>query len=280
MKDKTDKRTTEMPLATVPAVNFEEDAGRGMEGTTAESFAIPFLGVLQKGSPQCDEASGAAVEGAKPGMFIQSVSGHMFDGREGLLVVPVAYKRVYVHWGPRQGDGAGFKGEVTPEQIEALRAAKEIVEQDGRLFKPLPDGTVNDKRCERFSDTRNHYVLVIDPKTGVWAPALLSLASTQIKKSRAIMTMLNEIKLRRVSDGSLYTPPTFANLLRLTTVPESNDKGTWYGVKPVIERQLDAANPQDAELYAAARAFHASVARGTVTAAYESEADAAPAAGF
>ncbi len=49
--------------------HFEADAGMGMEGTTVESFAIPFLLVLQSLSPQVDEAGGTAIEGARPGMF-------------------------------------------------------------------------------------------------------------------------------------------------------------------------------------------------------------------
>ena len=55
--------TTNTALA-LSASMFADDAGAGMEGATAESFAIPFLSVLQKGSPQVDEASGAALEGA------------------------------------------------------------------------------------------------------------------------------------------------------------------------------------------------------------------------
>ena len=55
--------TTNTALA-LSASMFADDAGAGMEGATAESFAIPFLSVLQKGSPQVDEASGAALTAA------------------------------------------------------------------------------------------------------------------------------------------------------------------------------------------------------------------------
>ena len=51
-------------LAAAGLMDFAADAGAGMEGAGQESFAIPFLSVLQKGSPQVDEASGAALEGA------------------------------------------------------------------------------------------------------------------------------------------------------------------------------------------------------------------------
>ena len=80
-KSKTEKETAlpataaNTAVATMDMSMFAEDAGAGMEGATAESFAIPFLGVLQKGSPQVDEASGVAIEGAKAGMLFENEIG-------------------------------------------------------------------------------------------------------------------------------------------------------------------------------------------------------------
>lgn len=244
---------------------FAADAGAGMEGATQESFAIPFVAVLQKGSPQVDEASGAAIEGAKAGMFYDNVAGRMFDGKNGVLLVPCAYRRVFLRWAPKGADGAGFKGELLPETVADMRAKGQIVDLDGKLYIPLPDGTINEKKCDRIADTRNHYVLLIDESNGGWSQALVSLSSTQIKKSKMLMSALAGIKF----DGpnGLFTPPTFANLVRATTVPESNDKGTWHGIKFAIEGKVARA-----EVYAAAKAFHASVAKGAVDVKYEETA--------
>jgi hypothetical protein len=241
---------------------FAADAGSGMEGATSESFAIPFLSVLQKGSPQVDEASGAALDGAKAGMLFDNVNSRMFDGKTGVIVVPCAYKRVFLRWGQRSGDNAGFKGEMSADSVATMRAAGQIVDMDGRLFVPLPDGTVNDKKCDSVRDTRNHYVLLIDAATGGWTQALISLTSTQIKKSKMLMSSLASVKFN--GPAGMYTPPTFANLVRLTTIPESNDKGTWYGVKFELAGRIDRA-----EVYAAAKAFHASVAANSVEVKYE-----------
>ena len=62
----------------------------------------------------------------------------------------------------------------------------------------------------------------------------------------------------------MYTPPTFANYVRVTTVGESNDKGTWFGVKFELAGQVDRA-----EVYGAAKAFHANIAKGGVQVKYE-----------
>lgn len=252
--------------ALVDASMFAADAGAGMEGATAESFAIPFLSVLQKGSPQVDEASGVALEGAKAGMLFENISSRMFDGKAGVLVVPCAYRRVFIHWGPK-GSDSGFKGELLPELVAEMRQRNQIVEMDGKLFIPMADGSVNEKKCDRISDTRNHYVLLIDEETGAWKEALLSLTSTQIKKSKMLMSMLASVKIK--GEQGLFTPPTFANLVRITTVPESNDKGTWFGVRPELAGLVDRA-----ELYNAAKAFNNSVAKGAVIAKYEATDDA------
>lgn len=260
-------------VATMDMSVFAEDAGAGMEGATAESFAIPFLSVLQKGSPQVDEASGVAIEGAKAGMLFENVTGKMFDGKAGVTIIPCAYRRVFLRWAPKGSDGAGFKGELAPEKVAEMRARGEISELDGKLYIPMPDGTVSDKKCDRISDTRNHYVLLVDDATGAWKEALMSLTSTQIKKSKMLMSALASVKVQGAS--GLFTPPTFANTVRVLTTPESNDKGTWFGLKFELAGQVTRP-----ELYAAAKAFHSSVAKGAVIAKYEETDEHVVAKGF
>ena len=280
MAKNTTEKETNLPataantaVATMDTSMFAEDAGAGMEGATAESFAIPFLSVLQKGSPQVDEASGVAIEGAKAGMLFENVTGKMFDGKVGVTIIPCAYRRVFLRWAPKGSDGAGFKGELAPEKVAEMRARGEISELDGKLYIPMPDGTVSDKKCDRISDTRNHYVLLVDDATGAWKEALMSLTSTQIKKSKMLMSALASVKVQGAS--GLFTPPTFANTVRVLTTPESNDKGTWFGLKFELAGQVTRP-----ELYAAAKAFHSSVAKGTVIAKYEETDEHTEAKGF
>jgi hypothetical protein len=246
----------------VGAMDFAADAGAGMENAGQESFAIPFLSILQKGSPQVDEASGQAVDGARAGMFYENVTGRLISGKEGVVIVPCSYKREFLRWASRD-NGGGLKGVYTPEQVADMRAKGQVVEQDGRLYAPEPDGSVNPNKSDRLNDTRNHYVLIIDQETGAWTEALLSLTSTQIKKSKMLMSALASVKLKN-SSNQLFTPPTFANFVHATTAGESNDKGTWFGVKFELAGQVDRS-----EVYAAAKAFHASIAKGGVQVKYE-----------
>lgn len=236
------------------------DSGAGMETADKESFAIPFLTVLQKISPQVDEADAEYVEGAKGGMLINTVTKALYDGKEGIIFLPCAYQRRFLRWGSRGTSGGGFKGEVLPEEVARLREEGDVVERDGRLYFPLEDGQVDEKRCDHLTDTRNHFGIIVDGDNT--SQALLSLTSTQIKKSKQLMSLLNAVKVP--GPRGLVTPPTWVNQMRLTTVLESNDKGSWYGLKFTPEGFV-----ADPELYAMAKAFHDIIVAGEAKVAYE-----------
>jgi hypothetical protein len=224
------------------AVQFEQDAGAGFENATAESFAIPFLQVLQSLSPQVKKTDGAYIKGAEEGMLINTVTGELFDGEKGIEVIPVHYRRAFLKWVPRE-KGGGFLGEMDPNDPTVAQAKR-----DDRGRDILPDGN-------QVNDTRIHYVLVVK-SDGVVEWAVMSLSSTQIKKSKNWMAKMQAIKMRR-ADGSIFTPPMFSHRYHLTSVPEKNDKGSWMGWK--IET---GAQVEDVNLVNAAKAFRDAVVSG------------------
>ena len=222
---------------------FEEDAGGGFENADAESYAIPFLAILQSGSPQCKKSEGAYIKGAEEGMLFNTVTQDLFDGEEGLEVVPCYYKRSFTKW--EDSDKPKFRGEVAPS---------DPVVSAGRVNS---EGHLIDNEGNLLVDTRTHYVLVLT-QDGGFSPAVISMSSTQIKKSRQWMSKMNNIKMKR-ADGSAFTPPMFSHKYKVTTVPESNDKGAWMGWKLELVEPLS-----DKALYAAAKEFRAAVSSGEV----------------
>jgi hypothetical protein len=78
------------------AGDFEQDAQSGFENMSQDDFALPFLKLLTNTSPEVGE-----VDGALPGMVLNSVTGQLYDGKKGLMVLPVAYVRQYIEWAPR-----------------------------------------------------------------------------------------------------------------------------------------------------------------------------------
>lgn len=254
------KSTTKKDLA---VIDLAADAGAGMENADAESFAIPFLNVIQTNSPQVIESEAEYIPDAKAGQFVNSVTEELYDGKEGILFVPCAYRRRFIRWGARK-QGGGFKGEYTVEQVEQMRARGEIQDLDGRLYCPTEHGVLDPDISDVVKDTRNHYGLLWSEEIEGWQGVVLSLASTQIKKSRALMTMLNMVKVPNIG-----TPPTFYNVVQAVSVPESNDEGNWYGVKFHMHSNL----ADDPETYVQAKEFYGLIGAGQVEVNYASSAE-------
>jgi hypothetical protein len=59
---------------------FEADANAGSQNMTQEDLALPFLKVLGQLSPEVNKRDGKYVEGAEPGMILNTVTNEIYDG--------------------------------------------------------------------------------------------------------------------------------------------------------------------------------------------------------
>ena len=225
------------------AVNlFEADADKGSQNMTQEDLALPFLKVLGQLSPEVNKRDGKYVDGAEPGMILNTVTNEVFDGTKGIDVLPVFYERKYVEWQDR-GEGKG-----APVAIHD--ASSDIMSQTTRdkSFKDrLPSGNY-------LENTANHYVVVLgdSPQT-----ALISMKATQLKISRKWNSIMMGIKLQ--GKNGLFTPPTYSHIYNLKTVQMSNDKGTWFGW------EVSKVGPvSDQNVYGIAKSFADQVGKGDV----------------
>lgn len=239
-------------LATVDPNMFADDAGKGMEGTDKDSYAIPFITLLQGLSPQLE-----TVEAAKPGLFINTITNEI---SKTLRVVPCAFQRRYLRWAPRSS-GGGFKGEYDPVEVETGKVPGVRKVDNVYLCDAPENATLFDKDghplFDRLNDTRNHFVLA-ESADGVWKPALISLSSTQIKKSKRWMARIGGIEMKDAK-GKVFVPPSFSHVYVLSAVKEENNKGSWWSF------EIDMDGPvASQELYSKAKEFHASVAAGKV----------------
>lgn len=230
-------------------------SGGGMENTDRESFAIPFLAVIQKTSPQVDKDSDAYIKGVEAGDLLLTSSNEVFKDEDGVDVVFCGYRRVFLRWAPID-EGGGFKGEIPVEEIAVLRQKGKLVEEEGRLF--FDNGDI-------VADTRIHYVMVVR-EDGTFTPAVMSLKSTQIKKSKLLMTQIQSY-VAKDGHGKAFTPPSFGHIFHAETVAESNDKGSWRGWK--LTR---VGFVEDPELFQACVEFNKTVVNEGVKVNYEAEA--------
>ena len=209
------------------AINmFEADADKGSQNMTQDDLALPFLKVLGQLSPEVNKRDGKYVEGAEPGMILNTVTSEVFDGAKGMNVIPVYYERKLVEWQDR--------GESKGAPVAIHNAESDIMSQTTR-DKSFKDRLSNGNYIE---NTANHFVIVLGESP---SSALISMKATQLKISRKWNSVMMGIKLQ--GKNGLFTPPTYSHIYNLKTVQMSNDKGTWFGwevskVGPVADKSV------------------------------------------
>jgi hypothetical protein len=222
---------------------FESDAGQGIANIKQEDLALPFLKVLGQLSPEVNTRDAKYVKGAQPGMIINTVTNELFDGEQGIEVLPVYYKRQYIEWQDR-GESKGAPVNIYDAGDDIPKTTRD---------KGNKDRLANGNYLE---NTVSHFVILLGktPTT-----ALISMKATQLKISRKWNSMMMGIKMQ--GKNGLFTPPTYSHIYKLRTVQQSNDKGTWFGwdvskVGPITDKGI----------YEIAKGFSSNVAKGAVIA--------------
>ena len=228
---------------------FEADANAGSQNMAQEDLALPFLKVLGQLSPEVNKRDGKYVNGAEPGMILNTVTTEIFDGEKGIEVLPVYYKRQLVEWQDR--------GESKGAPVGIHEASSDILSKTTR-DKSYKDRLSNGNYIE---NTANHFIILLSktPTT-----ALVSMKATQLKVSRKWNSMMMGLKLQ--GKNGLFTPPTYSHIYKLKTVPMSNDKGSWFGW------DVSTVGPvQDKAVYEIAKNFALSISKGEIQTKHETE---------
>jgi hypothetical protein len=219
---------------------FEQDQAGGMDQMGQGDFAMPFLRVLGQLSPEINKRDSKYVEGAEAGMIFNTVTKQTYDGEKGVNVLPCGYKREYVEWSDR-GEGTSAPVAIHPVSSGIIKDTTRGSDYKDRL----PNGNY-------LENTASYFVMMED-----MSQALITMKSTQLKVSRSWNSMMNSIKLKGAN--GLFTPASYSHVYNLSSVQQSNDKGTWFGwnvqkIGPV----------QDKSLYEAAKQFAGSVGNTAV----------------
>ena len=230
------------------AVNLYEGAlaGGGLEEVTSEDVQIPFLRVLQALSPQIKKSDPAYIKGAEQGGIFNTVTKKFWSGDEGVLVIPVHFQKKLLEFVPRS-EGGGFVGEINPKNLP------KIVKENG--MEMLENGN-------ELVRTAQHYVKIVHEYCTL-EKAIVDMKKTQLKKSREWVSIMGMFKYPKEAGQNLVgkTMDSWYNIYRLTTVEESNDKGSWYTWKIVHEKQVDKI-----EYVNESKSLHTSLSSGELTA--------------
>ena len=221
------------------SILFEDDAAHGFENVKTTSLALPILKLLQNGSGEAQRRNQNYVDGAEPGMLLNTVTKKLYDGAKGISVIPCHYKLEYQEWADF-GTGSGRPENIFPDGSDILAQTTKAGSGKDRLENGNYILTVG-----------QHFVLLVgDDGT---EQALVSMSSSQGKVSRKWNSMMMSISLDG-KNGS-YTPPSFSHSYKLTTVLNSGKGNQWYGYNIVKEGPV-----KDPSMYERDKKFYTSLA--------------------
>ena len=227
-----------------------EAAGQGMETITQEDMQIPFLRILQPLSPQLIKTDAKFIKGASAGDIFNTVTGGYWDAEEGVNVLICAYTTKFLEFQLRE-NGGGFMGELDPNDPDIRKTkrtgANEVLSNGNELV-----------RSAQF------LVLAYD-ENGITSQMICDMKKTQMKVAKQWNTRRAGLKIMHPEKG-LFNPPMWATPWKLTSIQESNDKGSWFNYA-VQQLEMDSV-PQPAmiearDLYNAYRQGDIKMSAGT-----------------
>tara|TARA_R100001369_G_scaffold80317_1_gene110623 strand:- start:4727 stop:5461 length:735 start_codon:yes stop_codon:yes gene_type:complete len=219
---------------------FESDTGSGFEEVTSSDIQIPFLRIIQALSPQLKKSDAGFIDSASSGDIFNTVTKKTWAGEKGVLVIPVYFQLKLLEFIPRSS-GGGFVSELASTSDDVRRAVRD---QDSGL-ELLENGN-------ELVRTAQHYVKIVH-EDGNLENAIIDMKKTQLKKSRQWLSIM------MMQKHAGKTLPSFANMYRLTSVEDGNDKGSWNSWSVKHESQVTTM-----EAYQDAKALHTSVSSGEI----------------
>ena len=214
----------EAPQTAAAAYDWSQTGVTGLENVSREDLGVPFLGIVQKGSPEFDKTHknypDKKIVGCDVGDIFNTATREVLykaGSNEPLIVVPCGFEKMFNEWKPRDKGGGMVKVHTNANILtECTRNEKgQDVLRSGNLIVT----------------TGYFYCLILPDR----APVMIGFTSTQLKKVR---TWLGIIMAQKRNGRPM---PMFAHSYAITTKPESNDKGSWYGWN--IEKLEELTDP-------------------------------------
>ena len=201
---------------TTAVANIMDDlyasAGQGMETIGADDMQIPFLRILQPLSPQLLKTDSKFIKGASAGDIFNTVTGQFWEADSGLTVLMCAYTTKFLEFQLRES-GGGFMGELDAGDPDIRKT-----ERNGSA-EMLPSGN-------ELVRSAQFLVLGVD-SNGATTQMICDMKKTQMKVAKQWNTRRAGLKIMHPEKG-LFNPPMWSVPWKLTSIQESNDKGSWF----------------------------------------------------
>ena len=150
VQQKSQAKEIQKKEAHLPAnFNLEEAAGEGQEYISARDVKLPILKILYANSPVLDKSDGKYIANAERGDIYNEVTGSLWKGKEGIIVVPCLYINTFNEWKDK-GDSPGrpIKIHTDPSIMSETKRGDDNKDR-------LPNGNY-------VEDTGNHFVFILD----------------------------------------------------------------------------------------------------------------------
>lgn len=252
----TKKETGLMFSVDESALNrMSEDSKTYVDDASPDDIAMPRLRILQSGSEQAKKSNKAEyVDGAEEGDFFNTLSRAIAKGDEGLLFVPAKRRVVYLEWKDRAA-GGGLVNNFGEDSSEFLEAN---VGENGKRIS---------KRGNEIVKTYDFFGHVIDMKAKTASEVVISMSKTQAKKARHFYSLIRNLTDKKTGRQL----PEYAGVYQLTTVPESNDKGSWYNFDINFAGYTLGVPEIGTQIYNKSESFAKLIAENKAKVAYEDE---------
>lgn len=238
--------------------DFFEGAGEGMEDFSQGDFLVPYVRIIQALSKELQKGHTKYIQGAQNGMFVNSATKHLTDGEQGFYAIPLHYSKRYQSWKPNNGGPAQDYGEDSTEYDKIV---------------PDEKGKRIDAAGNEVTAAGQYFILIVDIETGDTEIAVLSFSGSQMKKSRQWNSQIAARREKNPNTGKTVSPAMYFYSYHITSVPESNDKGQWYGFS-ISEGPKVPALPNAQEIFQFAKATRDQITGGALkAAAVEPESD-------
>jgi len=218
--------------------DFLDDAEQYATKVDKDDVLIPRIAIAQDKSKVLDKNEADFIKGCEVGCLYDKSQDKFYDGEEGIIVIPVHYRKTNIEWETRK-KGGKFVADRGLD-VEYFNSCKRS-EETNKLM--TPDGNILAPTCE-------YAVMIVEG--GNFTPAMISMSGMQVKKSKKLMTLITNFLVD--SDRGKINPAMFYRSYHFTTQPESNDQGHWFGYKIEVGelvREMDNGK----NIYRAARAF-------------------------
>ena len=196
--------------------DFADVAGAGTENINTDVMLVPEVKVLQKMSPAVDPDDAAYVKGAVPGMFYDNLNNRLFDGKEGITLVPVYYSHHFVEFIPIT-KGGGFVADHGIDEDHSIRNDCEWNDETASMLRK--------SNGNQIIETHQFVSMIAGPDGNAF-PALVRFTGSKLKCGTKLNSLIKQKHM--TLNGKRLPLPAFGAAYHLTTVATENEKGKFY----------------------------------------------------